>query len=106
MPLATSKPICNHELIRTQENSECTFNKLLKVNIITTWTLEADALLFEPRHKKTKFLHVSKISFNKRYLLHTYDCYTSIATPEKRNELTLGHLHGPWTELTLNSPSV
>ena len=39
-------------------------------------------------------------------LLHTYDCYTSIATPEKRNELTLGHLHGPWTELTLNSPSV
>ena len=55
---------------------------------------------------KTKFLHVSKISFNKRYLLHTYDCYTSIATPEKRNELTLGHLYGPWTELTLNSPSV
>ena len=24
-------------------------------------------------YAKTKFLHVSKISFNKRYLLHTYD---------------------------------
>ena len=32
---------------------------------------------------ETKFLHVSKISFNKRYLLHTYDLLYPIATFQK-----------------------
>ena len=40
-------------------------------------------IIDEPCPMKTKFLHVSKISFNKRYLLHTYDCYTPIATFQK-----------------------
>ena len=32
---------------------------------------------------KQNFLMISKISFNKRYLLHTYICYTHIATFQK-----------------------
>ena len=49
---------------------------------------------------KNENFNICKISFNKRYLLHTYVCYTPIATAHKRNELTLAP---PCTELTLNS---
>ena len=40
-------------------------------------TLQGQKLL------KRNFLMISKISFNKRYLLHTYICYTPIATFQK-----------------------
>ena len=52
---------------------------------------------------ENKIFNICKISFNKRYLLHTYICLTPIATARKRNELTRAP---PCTELTLNSSSV
>ena len=37
-----------------------------------------------------EIFNICKISFNKRYLLHTYMLLCTIATTQKRNELTLG----------------
>ena len=35
------------------------------------------------RDRKQNFINICKISFNKRYLLHTYICYYPIATFQK-----------------------
>ena len=57
-------------------------------------------VLLSETDQQNEIFNICKISFNKRYLLHTYISYTPIATVQKRNELTLAP---PWTELTLNS---
>ena len=49
---------------------------------------------------KNKIFNICKISFNKRYLLHTYMLLYPYCYRTKRNELILAP---PWTELTLNS---
>ena len=56
------------------------------------------------RWRNTKFFTLSKISFNKRYLLHTYDLLYLYCYRTKKERTDPGA--PPWTELTLNSPSV